>query len=104
MLGLAGVVSLLTMAVPSSAALIFSDPLQGTTSGMMQHVTLSPTHVTLDQDDSWVQYTGPQIPDQHGTISLWLRIKQGCEGGEVISDGYLKAATTELWPTFSPFI
>jgi hypothetical protein len=101
MLGPLSVVSLLTMAVPSSAALIFSDPLQGSTSGTTQHVTISPTHVMLDQDDSWVQYTGPQIPAERGTISLWLRIAQGCEGGELISDGYLKPATTELWPTFS---
>ncbi len=80
--------------------MIFDDPLQGGAAGTTHLVTVFPTHVMLTNDASHVKYKAPAVPAACGTVSLGLRIERGCEGSEVISDGYLKAPDG-IWPTFS---
>ena len=71
----------IALAVPSSAALIFSDPLNGSTSGTTNSVTLQPSEARLTAADSWIKFAGPEIPETAGTLSLRLYIEAGATGG-----------------------
>ncbi len=90
---------MVVFAVPSSATLIFDEPLHGSTSGTTNNVTLQPSDARLTAADSWIRFGGPEIPATAGTLSLRLYIEPGATDAMVVSDGFKRPDDT-VWPAF----